>query len=258
MSGPSPRGPLDPGVLARFRRNGWALVPGFFPPQEAARLAQWTDEVTVLPELPGRQMVYRESPPGNPEEKLLQRVEDFCPYHPAMDGLAREGKLAQAMAQLFGGAAALFKDKINFKLAGGGGFELHQDQQAGWSVYAPFFVTALVSIDRATIANGCLEIADMPRAEGLLGPEWRPLTLEELGGNRLIPVPTEPGDVIFFDSFVAHASKRNSSDGCRRVLYLTYNRLADGDHRARYFHDKRQSFPPDIERVPGREYKFRV
>ena len=248
-------GPLGPEAIEHFRQKGWLVMPGFFPREEAASLTRWTEEVTAMPEVPGKQMVYYETSEGS---RLLQRVEDFCPYHPAMDGLAREGKLAQAMAQLFGGAAALFKDKINFKLAGGGGFELHQDQQAGWSVYAPFFVTALVSIDRATIANGCLEIADMPRAEGLLGPEWRPLTLEELGGNRLIPVPTEPGDVIFFDSFVAHASKRNSSDGCRRVLYLTYNRLADGDHRARYFHDKRQSFPPDIERVPGREYKFRV
>jgi hypothetical protein len=74
----------------------------------------------------------------------------------------------------------------------------------------------------------------------------------------LVPVPTEPGDVIFFDSFVPHASKPNPSQACRRVLYLTYNRLADGDHRHRYFDDKRQSFPPDIERVPGRTYKFRV
>jgi hypothetical protein len=98
----------------------------------------------------------------------------------------------------------------------------------------------------------------MPRPKALLGPEWRPLTLAELDGHALVPVPTEPGDVIFFDSFVAHASKANHSGGSRRVLYLTYNRLADGDHRARYFHDKRQSFPPDIERVPGREYKFRV
>jgi len=42
------------------------------------------------------------------------------------------------------------------------------------------------------------------------------------------------------------------------VLYLTYNRLGDGDHRAAYYRDKHASFPPDIDRVPGREYVFRV
>jgi hypothetical protein len=257
MTGPAPHGPLDADVLSRFRRNGWVQVPGFFLPQEASRMAQWTDEVTALPELPGRQMVYRESAPGNPEEKLLQRIEDFCPHHAQMDAMAH-GRLAEAVAQLLESPAVLFKDKINFKLPGGGGFELHQDQQAGWSAYAPLFITALVSVDQATLANGCLEIADMPRADGLLGDEWRPLTIAELKGHALKPAPTEPGDVIFFDSFVPHASKPNPSASRRRVLYLTYNRLADGDHRRRYFHDKRQNFPPDIERVPGRDYKFRV
>jgi hypothetical protein len=44
----------------------------------------------------------------------------------------------------------------------------------------------------------------------------------------------------------------------RRVLYVTYNLAADGDHRVSYFADKRASFPPDIERTPGVEYRFRV
>ncbi len=44
----------------------------------------------------------------------------------------------------------------------------------------------------------------------------------------------------------------------RRVLYVTYNRLSEGDHRQRYYADKRKSYPPDIERDPDKEYKFRV
>jgi ectoine hydroxylase-related dioxygenase (phytanoyl-CoA dioxygenase family) len=75
---------------------------------------------------------------------------------------------------------------------------------------------------------------------------------------RLIPLPTEPGDVVFFDSYVPHASKPNLTDRARRALYLTYNRASDGDHRARYFADKRAAFPPDVERKAGVNYKFRV
>jgi 2-aminoethylphosphonate dioxygenase len=40
--------------------------------------------------------------------------------------------------------------------------------------------------------------------------------------------------------------------------WSTYNRRADGDHRLRYYADKRRSFPPDCEREPGREYVYRV
>jgi len=58
------------------------------------------------------------------------------------------------------------------------------------------------------------------------------------------PVQTDPGDVIFFDSFVPHASGPNRTAAPRRVLYVTYSRACDGDHRARYFADKRRDFPP--------------
>ena len=74
----------------------------------------------------------------------------------------------------------------------------------------------------------------------------------------LIPVPCEPGDVILFDSYAPHASKPNHTDSARRVLYLTYNAAMHGDHRMRYFAEKRAIFPPDIERKPGTQYRFRV
>ncbi len=48
------------------------------------------------------------------------------------------------------------------------------------------------------------------------------------------------------------------TDRPRRVLYVTYNRASEGDHRARYVADKRANFPPDIEREPGKTYVFRV
>jgi ectoine hydroxylase-related dioxygenase (phytanoyl-CoA dioxygenase family) len=190
--------------------------------------------------------------------RVVQRIENFCPYHARMDGLVRAGRLMTAVETLLEGPSVLYKDKCNLKLPGGAGFELHQDQQAGWSAYAPIFLTALISIDRATEENGCLQIADMPRPRKMLGEEWKPLTAAKLDGHPLVSVPTAPGDVIFFDSFVAHASEPNHSKQPRRILYLTYNRFDDGDHRAQYFHDKRLNFPPDVERVPGREYKFRV
>ena len=48
------------------------------------------------------------------------------------------------------------------------------------------------------------------------------------------------------------------TDGKRRVLYVTYNAASAGDHRKQYYVDKRQSYPPDIERDPSKEYAFRV
>ena len=92
----------------------------------------------------------------------------------------------------------------------------------------------------------------------MIGREWQPLSAAEMAAYRFRPAPTAPGDVLFFDSFAPHSSEPNRTDSRRRILYLTYNRASDGDRRARYYADKHASFPPDVERQPGKSYTFRV
>jgi hypothetical protein len=251
-------GELSPEALECYATQGWAVVPGFFSGAETAQLQRFTEEVCQLPEVAGKQMVYREPSLLDARNRVVQRIENFCPHHVGFDKFIRGGRLQAAIEQAIGGPAALFKDKINFKMSGGAGFEPHQDQQAGWSRYAPLFVTALVSIDPATLENGCLQIADCLRQAALIGREWVPLTAQEMAGFDLLPIPTRPGDVVFFDSYVPHSSQPNLTHESRRVLYVTYNRASDGDHCASYYADKRANFPPDIERLPDVEYRFRV
>jgi 2-aminoethylphosphonate dioxygenase len=243
---------------AAYARDGFVVIPGLFTPTEAARLARWTEEVTAWPEVPGRHMVYWEPHRTEPGRRVRNRIENFYPHHEGFHALFDTGALPDAAAALLGGPVALFKDKINFKMPGGGGFEPHQDQQAGWSVYAPLFLTALVSIDAATHENGCLELAPGHHRRGLVGAEWRPLDEAQMAGMKFVACLTQPGDAVFFDSYVPHRSAPNGTDAPRRVLYVTYNRAADGDHRLRYFAEKRRAYPPDCEREPGREYVYRV
>lgn len=232
-------------------------APGFFSPDEAEQIRAYTEELSALPEVSGAQMVYREQSLLDTGAKVLQRVEDFCGYHQGFDRLVR-GRLLAAVATLIGEPALLFKEKINYKMPGGAGFEPHQDQQAGWTRYAPMFVTALVSIDATTLENGCLEMPTGPRNAALIGSEWTPLTPSELKSIEWIPVTTMPGDVLFFDSYVPHTSKPNFTAQQRRVLYVTYNGQSYGDQRANYYADKRAAFPPDIDRRPGDNYRYRV
>jgi ectoine hydroxylase-related dioxygenase (phytanoyl-CoA dioxygenase family) len=241
---------------AAMARDGFVVVPGFFGAEDVGKIRQWIEEFAAAPEVPGRHWVYHEQSLTEPGRRVVQRIENFCPYHKEFDRLIRGSALARWVAALMGGPVVLFKEKINFKMPGGAGFKAHQDQQAGWSSYAPLFVTALVSVDPATIANGCLELAAGRHRAGLIGEEWAPLADD--GTLGLQPVPTAPGDVIFFDSFVPHASEPNRTNEPRRLLYLTYNRAAHGDQRARYHADKHAAFPPDIERDGSKTYVFRV
>jgi ectoine hydroxylase-related dioxygenase (phytanoyl-CoA dioxygenase family) len=244
--------------IADFRRDGFLVVRGMIGAEEMRDIAAWTDEVENWPEVPGAHMMYFEQSLKGDGRRILNRLENFYPYHEGFQRLFDSQALKGAVSDLFGEDAVLYKEKINFKLPGGDGFKLHQDQQAGWSTYADYFITALVSIDEATEENGCLELAPGLHDRGLIGSEWKPMTEDDLDGRALVSCPTQPGDVVFFDSYCPHGSGPNLSDNKRRVLYITYNRASAGDHRVQYYVDKRKSYPPDIEREPDKEYVFRV
>ena len=159
--------------------------------------------------------------------------------------------------QLFDAPAVLFKEKINFKMPGGDGFKPHQDSQAGWERYASDFVSVLVTIDEATIDNGCLQVVRGHQHRGLYNA-WEPLNQQDMASMAFVHCPTKRGDVILFDSYTPHASDPNMTDKVRRIYFATYNRLSEGDHLERYYADKRKNYPPDIEREPDKEYVFRV
>lgn len=249
---------LDREQLARFERDGFLFVPGFFDSSRIEEIERWVQELCEQPELPGQHWVYHEHSLRDPDRLIVQRIERFIEVHRGFERLFRIGRLPMAVSEFLEEPATLFKEKINLKLPGGQGFKAHQDAQAGWNVYAPFFVTALIAIDRSTPENGCLELAAGRHGGVLLSAEWEPLDEKIVAGLEFKPYPTEPGDVLFFDSYVPHRSGPNLTETPRRVLYVTYNRSSEGDHRARYFEDKRRSFPPDIERRPGETYVFRV
>ncbi len=231
------------------------VMPGGFDAAAARRIEAWTGELAAMPEEPGKQWVYHEQSQLNADERLICRIENISPFHPGFAALS--AALAAPMAQLLGEPAVLFKEKVNFKMPGGDGFKPHQDSQAGWEEYADYFISAMVCIDEATIENGCLQMVKGHQRKGLYR-EWEPLTDADMANMDFRHYPTKPGDVVFFDCYTPHASEPNLSDRIRRMYFATYNRLSEGDQLARYYADKRASYPPDIERVAGREYVFRV
>jgi hypothetical protein len=241
--------------IADFHRDGYVVTPGLFSPAEAARFAAWTEELASRPEEPGKHWVFHEKSLLDPSRQIICRIENISPFHSGFAELA--DALKGPVGQLLGEPAVLFKEKINFKMPGGDGFKPHQDSQAGWDKYATFFISVLVTIDEATEENGCLKMVKGHHKRGLFR-SWEPLTDEDMAGMDFVPCPTKPGDVAFFDCYAPHASEPNRSNKIRRLYFATYNKLSDGDHLAAYYADKRKSFPPDIERVTGKEYVFRV
>ncbi|VFM99173.1 MAG: Phytanoyl-CoA dioxygenase (PhyH) [Candidatus Kentron sp. G] len=248
---------LSPQQIEQFRRDGFLVAPGFYDKTRIARIIDWVDEMQQWPDAPGRYWRYYEGDKKNQGRKLLNRMEHFSKHHQGFRALLVGSEMEAAVSDLLGEPAVLLKEKINFKLPGGGGFEPHQDQQAGWWKYADFFISALVCIDEATEENGCLQVVAGRHKEGIFR-EWEPLTPEDMTGMEFVFCPTKPGDVIFFDSYAPHRSEPNRSSQQRRLLFATYNRLSDGNHEERYHRDKQRAFPQDCEREEEKAYTYRV
>lgn len=248
---------LTDGQIERFHRDGFLVVRGMYSPKEVEVISRWTDEVAASPEVPGKYMMYFEESQEN-GSRILCRIENFVPYHEGFSGLITKRRMRLAVSELFGEPAVLFKDKINFKLPGGDGFREHQDVQAGWDDYADLHITAMIAVDETNTENGSLEMIAGMHRRGLLGPKWAPLTDDDTDNTPYVAVHCQPGDAVFFDSYAPHRSHPNHTDKARRVLYITYNKLSQGDSREQYYADKRRNYPPDIERDPDKDYSFKV
>lgn len=149
----------------------------------------------------------------------------------------------------------LFKDKINYKLAGGNGFGAHLDAPAYDHIGKIDYLTANLAVDDATIENGCLEVVPGSHRMdvkfqygGHIDPEWE-------ASHDWINVPLKSGDVLLFGSHLAHRSGPNRTDRSRSAVYATYHCVSDGtDLRDRYYVDRRENFPPAHEREVGKDY----
>ena len=63
-------------ALDTFQRDGYLFVRGLFSDEQMRDISRWTDEVTALPEVPGRHMVYYEPNLTSPKERVLSRIEN--------------------------------------------------------------------------------------------------------------------------------------------------------------------------------------
>lgn len=171
----------------------------------------------------------------------IARSEDFEPHHSGLSQFLRSGLLARVLEKLFGEPAVLFKEKINYKLAGGAGFAPHQDATAyrqGPLAGIGRHISVMIPLDPATVESGCLYFTSEGRGE-ILPNEAGRINLEWVASVRWEAVGVAPGDLVFFDSFTPHYSNENRSNRARRAIYVTYNAASDGDHRAWYYDDKR-------------------
>jgi hypothetical protein len=226
------------GMIDHFNEHGWVAVEALRP-EEAAALAGWVDEVAALPDGTDGILQHFEGTDTGP---MLCRSENFVPIHDNLRGLLCRGPLVEVAGALLGEPAVLYKEKINYKLAGGAGFSPHQDAPAYPMIEV--HVSAMVAVDDADESNGGLEVVSGRYDEVLPLDERGCIDASVADTLEWMPVPVRAGQTLWFHSRTPHRSGPNHSGRPRRALYPTYNAASEGDLRAAYYDAKRAAFAP--------------
>ena len=254
-----------PYLLTQLQRNAYARY-GFlklcnllaFEGVAPTTLSEWCADIATWSAEVGQEagtwLQHQELVDG---QKVICRTENYVNSHEQLSKLVKTG-LSSVVGQLLGQEATLFKDKVNYKQAGGGGFACHQDTPA-YIGMATEHVTVMVAVDAATEENGCLQVALPPRrgtepssdasVSSAGCTSWLPgqvpldattgvITKEAQVDMQFAHIHCSPGDVLVFSGYLPHQSGSNNSSNARRAMFLTFNKQAEGDFHSDYYVQK--------------------
>ncbi|HXJ94854.1 MAG TPA: phytanoyl-CoA dioxygenase family protein [Terriglobia bacterium] len=259
-----------------FRRHGYVHLKGFFTPERVEALRQLSDQLSAqalailrAAQAAGESLSQRAR--NHPLELIVlpeaSNPAQVCRYEFMIGSNTKfrdftADYVQPAVSAVAGKAVRPFKDKTNEKLPGGGAFRPHQDFAAYQFFKARYHVTAQLSVDAATVENGCVQFSPNFGAIAARRPEF---VVDRVDGRALLhsndggphhgdlradiaaelhwqPLESAPADLVIFDSFVPHWSDINRSSKPRRAIFITFNLASEGSLYDEYYADKRLNY----------------
>lgn len=245
--------PSDAPIAARYAQDGYAIIRGFWPKEELARLSDTVEAVRAAALAHGRSfrhgnLFYRvEAGAGGPHVAMAQWA---CWHFPALDAFRTHPRFLALLAPLLGPDLKQIIHQIHWKRrdAGGGSggdYAWHQDSRSrrpaeAYRNLGASYVQTGLALDPHTPESGCLRVVpgshlagelDLKRDETVLGrpADDQDLALAGFAAADARPLLLEPGDLAIWSPFLLHASGTNRSDHQRRLFINGYVRAADCD-----------------------------
>jgi phytanoyl-CoA hydroxylase len=208
-----------------YRGNGYLLVEGLFPADEAAHFRQEAHALIERLQRHSSVDATWESAKGLATVKTSLLHCHNVQFHSALFAqLLVNDRLTAAAAQIIGSPnVQLHHNKLFIKPPEKGSpFPMHQDQ--------PFFphdkdsmIAAVVHFDNAPLEKGCIRVVPGSYKQG-------PIPHDREGGWHLpfaqyplessVACPAKAGDVLFFSYLTIHGSGVNTSDEARTTLLI--------------------------------------
>jgi ectoine hydroxylase-related dioxygenase (phytanoyl-CoA dioxygenase family) len=217
---------LGDAQLERYRRDGYLIVERLFDREEIELLSRIARADHQLEQQAASR---RDSEGGVIRLSVRNALEDDI-----YSAFVRCRRIVDTMERLLDGEVYHYHHKMILKEPRvGGAWEWHQDYGYWYSngCLFPDLASCLIAVDRATRANGCLQVLKgshlMGRVDHVPIGDQTGADPERVGAalERLERVDCElgPGDALFFHCNLLHRSDRNTSDEPRWALICCYN-----------------------------------
>jgi ectoine hydroxylase-related dioxygenase (phytanoyl-CoA dioxygenase family) len=217
---------LSDAQIADYQRDGYLIVENLFDDEEIGLLREIA---RADHELAGQASGRRDGEGGVVRLAVRNDLEDGI-----YAAFVRCRRIVDSMERLLGGEVYHYHHKMILKEPRvGGAWEWHQDYGYWYNngCLFPDLASCMIAVDRATTANGCLQVLRgshrMGRVDhGPIGdqtgadPERVAAALERL---ERVDCELEPGSAIFFHCNLLHRSDRNRSEEPRWALICCYN-----------------------------------
>ena len=220
-------------ILEAYHKDGYYVLRNVFTEVEMELLKQEIKRLCrQYPEL----ITFENAVDGS-NRKVMHKISNFLECSRVLMETAQSEYFLSVISALFGEEAILCTDKINFKQPGGRGFLPHQDMSGIWQKYMTNIISIFISCEKASIENGCLQIAPGEHRKGIMSDYMQPIEAAAAQALVFDKLETAPGDVIVFDGFAPHQSSPNYSTMGRSAILFTYNKAAEGNFRPQFMKD---------------------
>jgi hypothetical protein len=218
---------LSEELLADFHRDGYLIARELFDQPEMDGLLRYAKGDEVL-----ANEAYVRADATGAETRLALRndLDDESVY----TAIVRSRRIVSTMQELLGDEVYHYHHKMMLKEPKvGGAWEWHQDYGYWYNFGClyPDMGSCMLAVDRASQANGCLQVLrgthklgrlDHVKIGGQVGAD--PVRVEAaLARHELVYCEMNPGDGLFFHSNLLHRSDQNTSDHSRWSLICCYN-----------------------------------
>jgi phytanoyl-CoA hydroxylase len=219
----------------QFMTQGYLRLGQLLSDAELGALQQRIDEI-MLGQIRYPNMRFQlnpDTPDGktirtmnNQTATLAYRRIDDLEQDPLFLAYMKHPLIRQITRRYIGEHVSIFRSMFMNKPAQSGTvLPWHQDVGAGWGIDTNPIVTVWMSLDKATVASGCMQIVPGSNNLGILNE--RHYTSEEDQARYARPedvvnLETEAGEVVLLHNFLLHRSALNATQAPRRAFSVTY------------------------------------